>query len=117
LGENKKQNPQLAKWVNYARRTAIAVLMNKKKNAEYTLQRCKMLVDIGMVPLKFYLHGSDDSDELGKHQDSTRRNATQTLTDKISTVTQSLTAITMNTDQFFASKSSKMAKDNNQNIE
>jgi hypothetical protein len=32
LGENKKKNPQLAKRGNYARRTAIAVLMNKKKS-------------------------------------------------------------------------------------
>jgi hypothetical protein len=76
-----------------------------------------MLVDIGLVPLQFYLHGSDDSDEVGKHQDSTRRNATQTLTETTSTVTQSLAAITMNMTQFFASMSSKMAKYNNQNIE
>jgi hypothetical protein len=38
LGENKKKNPQLAKWGKYAKRTAIAVLTNKKKNAEFTLQ-------------------------------------------------------------------------------
>jgi hypothetical protein len=31
LGENKKNNPQLTKWGNYARRTAMAVLRNKKK--------------------------------------------------------------------------------------
>jgi hypothetical protein len=31
LGDNKKKNPQLANWGNYARRTAIAVLTNKKK--------------------------------------------------------------------------------------
>jgi hypothetical protein len=30
LGDNNKKNPQLAKWGNYARRTAIAVLTNKK---------------------------------------------------------------------------------------
>jgi hypothetical protein len=53
LGNNKKKNPQLSKWGNYTRRTAIAVLTNKK-NAEFTLQRCKMLVNIGMVPLQFY---------------------------------------------------------------
>jgi hypothetical protein len=52
LGD-KKKNPQFAKWVNYSRRTAIAVLTNKKKNAEFTLLRCKMLVDIGLVPLHF----------------------------------------------------------------
>jgi hypothetical protein len=33
-----KKEPELSKWVNYARRTAIAVLTNKKKNAEFTLQ-------------------------------------------------------------------------------
>jgi hypothetical protein len=54
---------------------------------------------------------------VGKHQDSTRRNATQILTESTSAVTQSLEAITMNTTQFVASKSSKMAKDKNQNIE
>jgi hypothetical protein len=31
-----KNNPQLAKWGNYARRTAIAVLTNKKKYRVYT---------------------------------------------------------------------------------
>jgi hypothetical protein len=112
LGENRKINPQLANWGNYARRTAITVLTNKKKNAVFTLQRCKMLVDIGLVPLHFYQYGSDDSDEVGEHQDSTRRNAKQTLTESTSTVTQSLEAITMNMTQFV-----KMAKDKNQNIE
>jgi hypothetical protein len=58
LGENKKQNPQPTKWGNYARRTAIAMLM--EKYAEFTLQRCNMLVDIGLVPLQFYLYGSDN---------------------------------------------------------
>jgi hypothetical protein len=72
LGENKRKNPQLAKWGNYASRTAIAVLTNKEKNAEFTLQRCKMLVDIGLVPLQFYLYGSDNSEEMGEHQDITR---------------------------------------------
>jgi hypothetical protein len=76
-----------------------------------------MLVDIGLVPLQFYQYGSNDSDKVGEHQDSTRRNATQTLIETTSTVTQSLAAITMNTTQFVASASSKMAKDNNQNIE
>jgi hypothetical protein len=66
-------NPQLAKWGNYARRTAIAVLTNKKKNAVFTLQRCKMLVDIGLAPLQFYQYGSDDIDKVGEHQDNTRR--------------------------------------------
>jgi hypothetical protein len=31
LGENKQKNPQLAKWGNYARRTYIIMLTNKKK--------------------------------------------------------------------------------------
>jgi hypothetical protein len=70
LGENKKK-PQLAKWGNHGKRTTIAVLTNKKKNAEFTLQRCKMLVDIGLVPLELYLYGSEDSDKVGEHQDST----------------------------------------------
>jgi hypothetical protein len=117
LGQNKKQNPQLAKWGNYARRTAIAMLTNKTTNAEFTFQQCKMLVDIGLVPLQFYLYRSDDSDKVGEHQDSTRPNATQTLTETTSTVTQSLTEITMNMTQFVASTSSKMAKYNSQNIE
>jgi hypothetical protein len=72
FGDNKKKNPQLAKWGNNARRTAIAVLTNKKKNAEFTLQGCKILVDIGLVPLQFYLYGSDDSGKVGAQQDSTR---------------------------------------------
>jgi hypothetical protein len=48
-----------------------------EKYAEFTLQRCNMLVDIGLVPLKFYWYGSDGSDEVGKHQDG---NATQSIT-------------------------------------
>jgi hypothetical protein len=71
LGDERKK-PHLAEWGNHARRTAIAVLTNKKKIAEFTLQRCKMLVDIGLVPLHFYQYGSDDSDEVGAQQDSTR---------------------------------------------
>jgi hypothetical protein len=31
LGDNNKKNPQLAKWENYARRTAIAVLTKTNK--------------------------------------------------------------------------------------
>jgi hypothetical protein len=31
LGDNTKKYPQVAKWGNYAKRPAIAVLMNKKK--------------------------------------------------------------------------------------
>jgi hypothetical protein len=97
----------------------------QEKNTEFTLQQCKMRVDIGMVPLQFYLYGSEDSDEVGAYQDSTvtqsatgtRRNTTQTLTETKSTVNQSLTATTMNVTQFVASTSSKMAKDNNQKIE
>jgi hypothetical protein len=95
--------------------------MNKKKNAEFTLQQCKMLVDIGLVTLEFYLYGSDNSDEVGEHQDSnatqsitgTRGNATQSFTETTSIVTQSLTATTINVTQSLASTSSKMAKDNN----
>jgi hypothetical protein len=71
-----------------------------------------MLVDIGLVPLHFYQYGSDDSDEVGTQQDSTRRNITETLTDTTISVTQSLEAITMNMTQFVASTSSKMTKDN-----
>jgi hypothetical protein len=56
-------------------------------------------------------------DKVGKHQDSTRRNATHTVTEAKSTVTQSLAAITMKMTQFVAWTSSKMAKDNNQKIE
>jgi hypothetical protein len=77
LGDNKKEYAQLARWGNYAKRTAIAVLMNKKKNADFTVQRCKMLVDIGLVPLEFYLYGSDTSDKVGEHQDV---NSTQSIT-------------------------------------
>jgi hypothetical protein len=117
FGGEQKKNPKIAKWGNYARRTAIAVLTKKKKNAEFTLKQCKMLVDIGLAPLQFYLYGSDDRDEVGKHQNSTKRNTSQTLTETASTVTQSLAVITMNMTQFVASTSRKMAKDNNQNIE
>jgi hypothetical protein len=46
-----------------------------------------MLVDIGLVPLQFYLYGSDDSDKVGEHQDRTRRNTSQTLTETTITVT------------------------------
>jgi hypothetical protein len=99
------------KWGNYERRTAIAVLTNKKKNAEFTLQRCK-LVDIGLVPLRFYQYGSDDSGEVGAQQDSIRRIETKKTTDTTSSVTQSLQATTMNIAQFVASTSSKMAEDN-----
>jgi hypothetical protein len=57
----------------------------QEEKCRVTLQRCKMLVDIGMVPLEFYVYGSEDSDEVGEHQDSnaahsvtgTRRNTTQ----------------------------------------
>jgi hypothetical protein len=76
-----------------------------------------MLVEIGLIPLQFYLYGSDDSDEVGEHQGSTRRDANQTLTETTSTVIQSLVAITMDITQFVASMSSKMAKVNKQNIE
>jgi hypothetical protein len=82
------------------------------KNSEFTLQRCKMLVNIGLVPLHFYQYGSDDSDKVGAQQDSTRRNVTETLTDTTRSVTQSLKAITMNMTQCVASTSSKTAKDN-----
>jgi hypothetical protein len=116
LGETKKMNPHLAKWGNCARRTAIALLMNKKKNEVFIIQRCKMLVDIGLVPLHFYQYGSDNSEEVGEHQECTRQNATQTLTESPSIVTHSLKATTMNMTQSVASTSSKMAKDKNQNI-
>jgi hypothetical protein len=84
-----------------------------------------MLVDIGLVPLEFYLYGSEDSDEVGKHQDSnatqsvtgTRRNVTQSLTETTRTVTQSLTATAINVTHSLASTSSKMAMDNNSKIE
>jgi hypothetical protein len=89
----------------------------QEKNAVVTLQRCKMIVEIGLVPLQFYQYGSDDSDKVGEHQDSTRRNATQTLTESTSAVIQSLEAITMNMTNFVTSTSSKMANDMKQNIE
>jgi hypothetical protein len=111
-----KKNLQLAKWRNYAKRTSITLLRNKKKR-EFTLERCKMLVDIGLVHLQFYLNGSDDSDEVGEHQDSnttqsitgTRGNVTQSLTETTRTVTLSLAATTINTTQSLASTSSNMA--------
>jgi hypothetical protein len=71
-----------------------------------------MIVDIGLVPLHFYQYGSDDSDQVGAQQDSTRRNVTETLTYTTSRVTQSLEAITMNMNQCVASMSSKTAEDN-----
>jgi hypothetical protein len=112
LGDNNKNNTQLANWGNYARRTAIAVLTKKNNNAEFTLQLCKMLLDTGLVPLHFYQYGSYDNDEVGAQQDSTRRNETKTITEITKSVNQSLAATTMNMTQFVASTPSKMAKDN-----
>jgi hypothetical protein len=105
--------------------TATAVPTNKKKNAEFTLERCTMLVDIGLVPLEFYLYGSEDSDKVDEHQDNnttqsvtgTRRNATQSLTETTHTVTQSLTATTINVALSLASTSSKIAEENNNKVE
>jgi hypothetical protein len=62
-----------------------------------------MLVDIGMVPLQFYLYGSEDNDEVGEHRYSTvtqsdtrtKRNVTQTLTETKITMTQSVAGITI----------------------
>jgi hypothetical protein len=71
-----------------------------------------MLVDIGFVPLHFYQYGSDDSDQVGAQQDSTIRNETKKTTDTKKSVTQSLTATTLNMNQFVASTSIKMAKEN-----
>jgi hypothetical protein len=39
-----------------------------------------MLVDIGLVTLKFYLYGSEDSDEVGEHQDSTVTQSSKDVT-------------------------------------
>jgi hypothetical protein len=54
---------KLAPWGNYAKITAITLLTNKTKNAEFTIPPCKMLVPIGLVPLEFYLCGQDESDK------------------------------------------------------
>jgi hypothetical protein len=47
LGENKKQNPQLAKWGNYARKTASAVLTNKKKMQSLLFNDARCLLTLG----------------------------------------------------------------------
>jgi hypothetical protein len=69
-----------------------------------------MLVDMRLVPLEFYLYGSDDSDKVEEHQygnatqsiTGTRRNATQLLTEATLNVTQSLSATTINVTQSLA---------------
>jgi hypothetical protein len=43
-----------------AKKTAIKVLTNTSKNAVFTLSRCNMLVEISIVPSKFYTYGSDE---------------------------------------------------------
>jgi hypothetical protein len=80
-----------------------------------------MIVDIGMIPLEFYMYGSDDSEEVGEHQDGnmnqsitgTRRNVTHSLAEKTSTVAHSLTATKIDVTQKLPSLSSKMAMYNN----
>jgi hypothetical protein len=47
LGENKNNKPQLAKWGNYARRTAIAVLTNKKKMQCLLFNDVRCLLTLG----------------------------------------------------------------------
>jgi hypothetical protein len=124
LGENKKE-PAACQVGKLCKENSHRSADEQEKNAEFTLQRCKMLVDIGLVPLQFYLYQSEDSDGVGEHQDSTvtqsdtgtRLNATQTLTETTSTTTQSFAVITINVTQSVASTSRKMAKDNNQKIE
>jgi hypothetical protein len=52
LGENQQKNRSLLSGeTTYAKRTAITVLTNKEKNADFILQRCKMIVEIGLVSL------------------------------------------------------------------
>jgi hypothetical protein len=43
-------------------------VLSNKKNAEFIIQRRNMLVDIGMVPLEFYLYGEEESDKEYKPQ-------------------------------------------------
>jgi hypothetical protein len=47
LGDNNKNNPQLAKWGNYARRTGIAVLTNKRKNQSLLFNDGRCLLTLG----------------------------------------------------------------------
>jgi hypothetical protein len=96
LGDNKKKNPQLAKWGNYARRTSIAVLTNKKKMQSLPCNDVRCLSTLGWFLSIFYQYGSEDSDEVGAQQDSTRRHETKTTTDTTRNATQSLKATTMN---------------------
>jgi hypothetical protein len=57
------KSPSLAYWYYCAWKTAITVLTNKSKHAEFTIHRYKMLVDLGLVPIDFYLYGEKESDE------------------------------------------------------
>jgi hypothetical protein len=36
--------------------------VDKQKKSEFTFQRCKMLVDIGLAPFEYYLYGQEESD-------------------------------------------------------
>jgi hypothetical protein len=47
LGDNTKKYPQLAKWGNYANRTAIAVLKNKKKLQSLLFNDARYLLALG----------------------------------------------------------------------
>jgi hypothetical protein len=63
LGDDKHNFPKLAYWSYHATKTVINVLTNKSKNAVFTLPRCEMLVDIGLVPSECYLYGEQEGDE------------------------------------------------------
>jgi hypothetical protein len=58
-----KKSPSLAYRSKYVKRTTITVLTNRRKNAEFTVPRCKMIVEIVLVPIEFYLYGEQESDE------------------------------------------------------
>jgi hypothetical protein len=47
LVENKKINPQLAMWGNYAKKTSIAVLKNKKKMQSLLFNNARCLLTLG----------------------------------------------------------------------
>jgi hypothetical protein len=84
-----------------------------------------MIVDIGLVPIEFYLYGSDDSEEDGEHQDGnvtqyitgTSDNAAQSLTETTSNVTQSLAVTTINVTQSLAATTSNVALYENKIVE
>jgi hypothetical protein len=97
----------------------------EEENAEFTVQRCKMLVDIGLVPIKFYLYGSGSSDKEGEHQDGnatqyihgTRGNMAQSHTETTHNATQSLASATITVTQSLAATTSNMVMYDNEIVE